>query len=97
MTDAPDGHSWTVPIVIYAKPNYDEWVIGGWDTHGKSGGTQYARADLIPAMLQAAREEGARAMREAAAVEASKRSGSYGKAREITEAIRAIDPKEVVK
>ncbi len=38
MTDAPER--------IWAKPGYDEWLIGGWDTHGKAGGTEYIRADL---------------------------------------------------
>lgn len=46
MNDAPE--------TIWAKPNYDEWSIGGWDTHGKAGGTPYRRADL-PSEIDALR------------------------------------------
>jgi hypothetical protein len=44
MTDRPE--------LIFAKPNQDEWFIGGWDTHGKSGGTEYIRADLFEKIME---------------------------------------------
>lgn len=45
MSDAPKR--------IHAKPNQDEWLIGGWDTHGKAGGTEYVRADIADGLLAA--------------------------------------------
>ena len=72
-------------------------------------GSLEVRADLIPAMLAAAREEGALAMREAACVVAAysgakqmPSDGSYSHHEpvmgpDVAGAILAIDPKEVTK
>ena len=108
--DTPDGHSWTVPDETLWVDTFSRGDKGpNWPKKPVWAATQYTRADLIPAMLAAAREEGALAMREAACVVAAysgakqmPSDGSYSHHEpvmgpDVAGAIRAIDPKEVLK
>lgn len=108
--DTPDGHSWTVPDETLWVDTFSRGDKGpNWPKKPVWAATQYTRADLIPAMLQAAREEGARMMREAAAEAALHNSGKpttnrvfvcgrqYVCEESAHRAIRDLDPKEVTK
>ena len=91
--DTPDGHSWTVPDETLWVDTFSRGDKGpNWPKKPVWAATQYTRTDLIPAMLAAAREEGARMMQEAAV------KLSFNAATDVlAQAILAIDPKEVTK